>query len=284
MLAPLGERVTAALVHHDAGPVFGIPGSHTLGLYEALARSPLQHVTTRHEQGLGFMADGASRSTGRPSVCSVITGPGVTNVATAVAQAHSDAVPLLVLAGDLTRDQRDGPGGHSHQLRDQDALVRAVTDRSVQAHTPEEALAGVLAGLSTPAHFRPGPQVVQVPEDMWSAPTSASTAVSAVLDVEDPDAIEAALRLMTNARRPVLVAGGGAMGAARELRALAERWDAPVLTSLNGKGALSADHALHAGLMTQQYDVAQGAAQDLLEGADVVLAVGTELGRGSLFA
>ncbi|MGC5052422.1 5-guanidino-2-oxopentanoate decarboxylase [Micromonospora sp. DT48] len=285
----LGTAVVRALAAGGVDRIFGIPGSHTLGLYRALDTARVEHVTARHEQGAGFMADGATRASGRVAVCSVICGPGVANVATAIGQAHSDAVPMLVLAGDLSRTERGGRGGHAHELRDQDALLRAVTDRVTRASEPEDVLQAVHDALTPRRWGRPGPAVVQVPQDLWDAPVDppgpgASVAPARRPLPADPGAVDEAVAMLAAAHRPVIVAGGGAAGAAEDLRALAERLDAPVLTTLNGKGTIDARHRLHAGIVTQQYGVSHGAAQALLTGADVVLAVATELGPTDFWA
>src|SRR5215211_3358234 len=92
------QLVIAALEAHGVDTVFGIPGVHTLALYDALGESSLRHVLARHEQGVGFMADGYARATGKPGVAVVITGPGVTNIATAIGEAYTDSTPLLVIS------------------------------------------------------------------------------------------------------------------------------------------------------------------------------------------
>ena len=93
----LGQYLIEALAARGVRYVFGIPGVHNLELYRGLARSDIRHVNARHEQGLGFMADGYARVSGRPGVCFTITGPGLTNILTAMGQAHGDSVPLLVI-------------------------------------------------------------------------------------------------------------------------------------------------------------------------------------------
>src|SRR5215216_2118340 len=93
-----GQAVVRSLAKHGVEVVFGIPGVHTLALYDALVGSPIRHVLARHEQGVGFMADGYARASGRPGVALVISGPGVTNVATPIAEAYTDSSPVFVLS------------------------------------------------------------------------------------------------------------------------------------------------------------------------------------------
>ena len=280
----LGDAVVDLLIDRGIDFVFGIPGSHNLGLYQALDGAPLRHISSRHEQGAGFMADGAARSTGRTSICAVISGPGVTNVATAIGQAYSDAVPMLVIAGDLPLSQRGGKGGHSHELRNQDAVLRAVTEHVVRPGSADDVLHGVERALQQTSLGRPSPWVVQVPEDMWmmTVPSRQSTVPNRFH--VDSELVGKAARTLSRAVQPVIVAGGGAMACSQHLVALADKLDSPVLTTLNGKGSMPATHRLHAGITTQQFGVPHGAAQRLLESADVILAVGTELGPTDFWA
>ncbi len=97
-MATCGEVLVELLGSYGIDTVFGIPGVHTVELYRGLPNSMLRHITPRHEQGAGFMADGYARASGRPAACFIITGPGLTNIATALGQAYADSVPILVLS------------------------------------------------------------------------------------------------------------------------------------------------------------------------------------------
>ncbi|MEP4560243.1 MAG: thiamine pyrophosphate-binding protein, partial [Nitratireductor sp.] len=122
----VGEALVRLLEAHGVDTVFGIPGVHTIELYRGLAGSPIRHVTPRHEQAAGFMADGYARATGRPGVALLITGPGLTNAITAIAQARADSVPMLVISGVNRLDSLGRGLGHLHELPDQRALMRSV--------------------------------------------------------------------------------------------------------------------------------------------------------------
>src|SRR5215208_8155498 len=119
MTRAFGEYLVAWLEAYDVDLVFGIPGVHTIELYRGLAGSRIRHVTPRHEQGAGFMADGYTRVSGRPGVCFVITGPGLTNIATAVSQASGDSVPMLVISSVNARADLGHCNGLLHELPDQ---------------------------------------------------------------------------------------------------------------------------------------------------------------------
>ena len=125
-MSTIGEQLVVELAARGVDTVFGIPGVHTVELYRGLAGSGIRHVTPRHEQGAGFMADGYARASGRPGVAFVITGPGLTNTLTAMAQARADSVPMLVVSG-VNRVASLGKGlGHLHELPDQRAMMRTV--------------------------------------------------------------------------------------------------------------------------------------------------------------
>ena len=122
----VGEALVKMLEQAGVDTVFGIPGVHTIELYRGLAASSIRHITPRHEQGAGFMADGYARTSGKPGVCFVITGPGLTNTLTAMAQARADSIPMLVISG-VNATATLGQGrGHLHELPDQAALAATV--------------------------------------------------------------------------------------------------------------------------------------------------------------
>src|SRR4029077_1961049 len=130
--------VAQVLAANGIDTVFGIPGVHTLELYRGLAASGLRHVLVRHEQAAGFAADGYARITGRPAAAFVISGPGVTNILTAAAQAYSDSVPMLIIASAPVRASLGQRWGVLHELPDQRALVAAVLDSTCSADSAED--------------------------------------------------------------------------------------------------------------------------------------------------
>ena len=122
-MATCGEVLVKLLEGYGVEQVFGIPGVHTVELYRGLARSSIHHVTPRHEQGAGFMADGYARTSGKPGVCFIITGPGMTNITTAMGQAYADSIPMLVISSVQSRSQLGGGRGKLHELPNQSAMV-----------------------------------------------------------------------------------------------------------------------------------------------------------------
>ena len=272
-MSTVGEALIAGLAARGVDTIFGIPGVHTLELYRGLTTSGVRHITPRHEQGAGFMADGWSRVCGRPGVCLVISGPGVTNVLTPLAQARQDARPLLVLSGVVSRDERGR--GRIHDLPDQAAVTRAVTRLTISLESPDELPAAldsawaVLEGRRGP----PGPVHLQVPVDVLRLNAAAATAPSsAPVAVPPPDAIERAVALLAAAERPALVLGGGARDAGPLAVSIAERLGAPIGLTINAKGAVPSTHPLcvPSRMMLEPFD-------RLFLEADVLLAVGTQL-------
>ncbi|HGO6075470.1 TPA: thiamine pyrophosphate-binding protein, partial [Burkholderia cepacia] len=122
-----GEALVDLLERYGVECVFGIPGVHTVELYRGLAESSIRHVTPRHEQGAGFMADGYARVTGRPGVCFIITGPGMTNIATAMAQAYADSIPMLVISSVNARRELGSGDGRLHELPSQREVFAGLT-------------------------------------------------------------------------------------------------------------------------------------------------------------
>lgn len=275
MSTPTFGEAIVDLVSETLGTdtVFGIPGVHTIELYRGVHRRGLRSVVSRHEQGAGFMADGYTRVTGRPGVCLLVTGPGLINALTPVAQAWHDSQPMLVIAAATASSDLGRGRGPLHDVNDQAAIAAPVTAISEVVTDPDrfaELLAQAAAGWSA---GRPRPVHLAVPTDLLSRPTGPITGVTlpAAAPVPASREIAAAASLLSGARRPVLVVGGGAVDAAAEIRSLAERLDAPVLTSGNAKGVLPEDHPLAVGTL-----LAFPRPLEMLAAADVVLAVGTE--------
>ncbi|NER65238.1 hypothetical protein G3436_16900, partial [Pseudomonas sp. MAFF212427] len=125
-MATCGEVLVKLLEKYGVDHVFGIPGVHTVELYRGLAGSTIRHITPRHEQGAGFMADGFARTRGKPGVCFIITGPGMTNITTAMGQAYADSIPMLVISSVQSRNALGGGRGKLHELPNQSALVGGV--------------------------------------------------------------------------------------------------------------------------------------------------------------
>ncbi len=276
-MATCGEVLAHLLEAYGIDTAFGIPGTHTIELYRGLPQTRIRHFTARHEQGLGFMADGFARVTGRPAVCITVSGPGAMNIATAMSQAKQDSVPMLVISADNKTWQRGMGEGRLHETRN---LQAAMAECSVWNHTLMRAadLPRVLAHAFTIfSSERPGPVHIAIPVDVIMA-----AADDVALDAwplpgrpgANPVVLADAAALLDAARRPVIALGGGAVDAAQAVVALAEALDAPVTTTHNAKGILPGDHPLHVGGSPSASPI-----RDLYLQADVILGIGTEFGE-----
>src|SRR5262249_50642872 len=222
-MATCGEVLVELLGLYGIDTVFGIPGVHTVELYRGLPNSKLRHITPRHEQGAGFMADGFARASGRPAACFIITGPGLTNIATALGQAFADSVPVLVLSSvNNTRDLALGEG-RLHELPSQRGLMEGLTAFSHTLLWPDE-LPHVLArAFAASTSGRPRPVHIELPLDVITAKADHVTTKAAPISGRpgpDPARIAAAAELLGKARRPLVVLGGGARDAAPDALAL----------------------------------------------------------------
>ena len=270
----VGEALVDLIVAAEISTVFGIPGVHSVDLYRGLVNRSLRHVLPRHEQGAGFMADGYARATGRPAACFVITGPGVTNIATAMGQAMADSVPMLVVATTLDRGDLGRRRGRLHEITDQRAVAAPLSVAAFTLDDPLTAPAVARAALARLHAGRPGPVYLEVPLDVLRAPALGDWTADPppLRPAPDTDAIKAAAAHLAKAQRPCLLAGGGAVFAGQRITALAERLNAPVITTTAGKGTLPFDHPFDAGTA-----LATEAGQHLLAESDLVLVVGSGL-------
>jgi 5-guanidino-2-oxopentanoate decarboxylase len=277
MLEPLscGQALVRLLEQYGVDTVFGIPGTHTLELYRGLAHSRIRHVQPRHEQGAGFMADGYARVSGRPGVCFLIAGPGLLNAATAIAQAYSDSVPILVISTSIAPGPTGLPEGHIHELPDQAATMGSITKWSATAASVDELPGLVARGFASLSHGRRRPVHIALPLDVIHGETRrfpVPEALAIADEAPDPASIARAAAILRQAQRPGIVLGGGGSDCGPTVAALAERIGAVILTTIAAKGALPEDHPLHAGsLLTRPLGQ-----RTVLE-ADVILALGTEL-------
>ncbi len=273
----LGQYVLQLLSAYGVRHVFGIPGVHNAELYRGFASvRSLTHVTPRHEQGAGFMADGYARVTGRPGVCFVISGPGLTNIATAMAQAHADSIAMLVISTCLPAGRRGSGNGYLHELADQQALARQMAAFSHTLQSIEEAPTVFDRAFALFSSARPRPVHIDIPTDLLAADAShlpEPLAQAAVRPAPPPQAIARAAARIDASRQPLILAGGGARQAPVQLAALAQRIDAPVCLTVNARGLLPVQHAL-----AISHSASLPGIRALVAQSDCVIAVGTELG------
>lgn len=269
-----GELLIKMLEAYGIEVAFGIPGTHTIELYRGLPQTHIRHVTPRHEQGAGFMADGYARITGKPAACLTVSGPGAFNIATAMGQALQDSVPMLVVSADNKTFERGMGEGRLHETRN---LQAAMAECSVWSHvlTRPDELPKVLARAFAIFHSeRPGPVHISIPQDVITASADHVTPLTWPLPsrpAADPRALQLAADLINQSMRPVIALGGGAADAADVARALVEKIDGPVTLTHNAKGILPASHPLLVNTSPSYQPV-----RDLYREADVVIGIGTE--------
>ena len=271
----IGEALVGLLEAYGVDTIFGIPGVHNIEMYRALPRSKIRHILPRHEQGAGFMADGYARATGRPGVCFTISGPGVTNILTPLGQAWSDSSSVLVVSTALDVASAAQGRGRLHEMISQIDSAKAVTQFARRAYTAQDVQNALAESFARFASGRPRPAYVEIPLDILSKPAG-EVGWSAVnlpgLPVARPEQISAAATKLNTAKRPCLILGGGAQGAGSAAVAIAEALQAPIITTVAGKGTAPSDHPLVWG-----YRLSLEATQKFLAESDCILAVGTEL-------
>jgi 5-guanidino-2-oxopentanoate decarboxylase len=268
------------LAAYGVDTAFGMAGTMTVELYRGMAAAGVRHVQCRNEQGASLMADGYARATGKPGVCTIIAGPGVTNAATGIAQAYCDSQPMLVLSGACATLTQGKGWGAIHELADQAAVTAGFTAFSAMIRYPQELPELIARAYALFRGSRPRPVHLSLPRDVLPLPVDAewTTRRAPSMPMPDPTVIEEAAVRLAQAKRPLILVGGGALGTREALIEIAERLGAPVLSTNAGKGILPDSHPLSLGC-----SILQEASQQALADADVVLLVGSQVGSGDHF-
>lgn len=278
-----GWVVMETLAAYGIDTVFGIPGTHNLEFYRPLTALGIRAVTTRHEQGAGYGADGWSLQTGLPGVVLTTSGPGLLNALSAAGTAFCESRPMIILAPGPARGAEFADAGTLHETKDQLTAASAIVEWGRRVTTAAEAVAAVHDAFELFATSRPRPVYIEVPLDLLEEVTEVDEASVeardfASLPLPERGTIAEAARVLAAANNPVILGGGGARGAAAEILGLAERLSAPVVTSLNGKGLIDEHHPLALGSNLRLPSV-RNHARD----ADVLLVVGAKLGDAELW-
>jgi len=274
-------RKTAAwLVRHALEQIgvrytFGIPGVHNIELYDELNESEsIQPLLVTHEVGAAFMADAVSRTSDSIGVLVVVPAAGLTHAMSGVGEAFLDGIPMLVISGGVRNDLKQG--FQLHEL-DQQALMRPLTKATYRIESYDEVVPTVYRAYLKAIEGEPGPVYIELPANLQllsgevgAVPPFSHQNIRPVLA---PEAIEAAVELLSTAERPGIFIGWGAREVAGEIRRIAEHLGAPVATTLQGLAAFPADHPLHTGMGFGPASVP--AAENAFKNCDVMLAVGT---------
>jgi acetolactate synthase-1/2/3 large subunit len=249
-----GEKIIQCLEREGVDVIFGLSGGAAMPLFDALVDSKIKLVLVRHEQGATHMADGYARSTGRPGVALVTSGPGATNTVTGLLTALMDSAPIVVICGQQILPQL---GKDAFQEADVTGITYPVVKHSYLVKDPDDIPRILREAFYLAQTGRPGPVLVDVPKDIAQGPCAAPFTDTLDLpgyDVPsrgDPELISEAARLLSEAKRPLLYVGHGAVisDAGKAITTLAEKLRAPVVNTLLGKGAVDETHPLHLGML-----------------------------------
>ncbi len=268
-----GEAIVDGLLRHGIDTVFGLPGVQTYGLFDAFARASnrLRLINARHEQTTAYMALGYACATGRPSAYAVVPGPGVLNTTAALATAWGVNAPVLCLTGQVPSMMIGRRRGQLHELPDQLGTLRTLVKWAERIDHPSQASYLVARAFQEMLSGRRGPVALEMPWDQFTATAEVTPQDPLSLHpnpMPDPEKIDALAKLLNEAKAPMLWVGGGALHAAPEIQALAERIGAPVVSFRSGRGIVDDRHSL--GLTIP-------AAYRLWPETDLLVAFGTRL-------
>lgn len=269
-----GAHLARALEAEGITRVFGIPGTHNLEIFAQLSAAGIDIVSPRHEQGAGYMADGAARVTGEVQVIVTTTGPAALNALTALLQSFTDSVPVLLITPGMPLTHPGRGNGLLHEVRHQSAALSAVLTEVTRVTSPGEVSLAVGQTLSAMRSGRTRPAAIEIPLDLieTTGPGRLHPSVTRALPVPVPSQIDTAAEAIAGCQRPLIIAGAGAHGAGEEIAALALSLGAGIILSSNAKG-----------LIDDRAETTIGAVgvlellPELTGDADAVIAIGTEL-------
>ena len=284
MTVTCGEATMRLLARYGVRTVFGIPGVHTLDLCRGLRLGDnaggVTHVQTRNEQGAGFMAEGWARATGEVGAAVVISGPGVTNAATALGQCYADSLPMLLISAEPPGYTIGKGWGVLHEITEQKKVTEPLTALSATARRAADVPELLAQAFAIFSSQRPRPVHISLPLDVQAELVDEEW--KPVMPPRRPEApaglLAEAAAMMKDALRPVVLFGGGAAEAPGDLLSVVERLGAIAISSTAGKGILPDDHPLHMAGATVRSEV-----RAHLANADCILAVGTEISETDSF-
>lgn len=270
------EAIVKALEGEGVKVIFGIPGGASIPFYDVLYDANIRHILVRHEQVAAHAADGYARVSGEVGVCSATSGPGATNLTTGIANAYMDSIPMVAITGQVARPFI---GKDAFQETDSIGITMPITKHNFQLRSVEEIPEVVKKAFKIAKTGRPGPVLIDMPKDVQALDGEVEFPKDVEITGYRPtlkgniNQIRRAVDIIMNAKRPIILAGGGVIisGAEKELHRLSEMLLAPVVTSLMGKGAFPEDHPLGLGMIGMH---GRKAANYAINDADVVIAVG----------
>ena len=267
------EATVAALIANGIDTLYALPGLHNDPLCDAAfkRKGEIRLLHARHEQGTAYMALGAALSTGKPQAFAAVPGPGFLNTTAALLSAEGTCAPVLGLMGQIPQRDINRNLGHLHEIRDQIGMAAHVAKYARRIRSAHEAPRLVNEAIAAMISDRPGPAVLECAMDIWAtrAPVALTDAPATPATYHiDAEGVERAARLAADARKPMIIVGGGALEASAEVRQLAEFLQAPVLSYRRGRGVIPTDHPL-------AINLPQG--HRLWSEVDLVIAIGTRL-------
>jgi acetolactate synthase-1/2/3 large subunit len=269
-----GAILVDALISEGIDTIFGIPGTHSLAIYDALIdASNIKQILTRHEQGAAFMADGYARSSGKIGVCLTTTGVAALNTFTALATAYGDSSPVLLICTQIPKKYIDKDRGLFHEVKGQLEMLKNITCYSARADSIEEVGFFVHKSIEHSLSNRFKPVAIEIPVDVLDAEADCKDAYKCSLskyEASEESLINAA-KMIKGSRRPLIFAGGGIdkSSANNELIKFVDSIQAPVLTSIPGKCAIPSDHPFYLG-----YIQGQDCIQEFIKSCDLLIAIG----------
>lgn len=280
MMMTGAEMVIRALELEGVDTIFGIPGGSSITLYDALGKSSIRHILTRHEQAAAHAADGYARACGRVGVCFATSGPGATNLVTGLTTAYMDSSPVVAITGQVSLDLI---GRDAFQEADIFGITIGVTKHNYLVRTIEELPRVIKEAFYIANTGRRGPVLVDVPRDIlkktgtFCYPTEVSLPGYRPKKVPDEASLSRVAEFIRLARKPVIVAGGGvsASGASAELTTLAEMCQIPVVFTLMGLGNMHPDHPLSFGMLGMH---GLYAANKAVSSCDLLVVLGARFG------
>jgi acetolactate synthase-1/2/3 large subunit len=291
-----GDLLTEMLINYGVEHIFGVPGGQTGALYDGVRSraGDIQHVLMRDERSAAYAADAYARVTGRVGVCDATVGPGATKLPSGLAEAKHSSIPVLALLSDINQAHTGlADFGAASQALEQLEMLRPLV--KWQAKATRQALLPELlrTALRQATTGRPGPAVLDIPEDVFNAEFTPGSLDSPARNHDgtfpsrrsapEADAIGLAAHHLMQSERPVIVAGGGILisRAEQELVGLAATLDVPVATTWSGKGSIAENHPLALGLLG---NMGTTAAQEIVDDADLVFMIGTKSAQNSTFS
>lgn len=278
-----GYAILKTLRGYGIDTVFGIPGTHNLEFYRHLEGLGITPITTRHEQGAAYGADGWSLTRGLPGVVITTSGPGLLNSLSGAATAYAESRPMILLSPGRPRGHEFRDIGALHETKNPTGAVGAIVGVSRRVNSALEAVEMIHNAFVSFAHSRPRPVHIEVPMDVLAEEGGFEEADLAPRPLGSPQPAPAhdvarAAKLLAASEHPVIVAGGGSLAAGPALLELAELLEAPVVTSVNGKGAIPEKHRLSLGA-----DLRLSAMHEFCRSADALLIVGSKIGEAELW-